>query len=88
MPAAPPPPLQVDPESAVEEEVVVQPGAHASHSLRKAVHIVWCALCGRHAAHRLGVGLQRPCRGSATGVYPSRIAHLKAAKHPITAELI
>ena len=58
--------------------------AHPSHSLRRTGHIVWCSLCGRHAAHRLGVGLLSSCRGEAIGSYPSRIARLKVGKHPMT----
>ena len=61
-------------------------GAHRSHSLRRTGNIVWCDVCGRHAAIRLGVGLLRVCRGEATGGYPTRIARLKAGLHPMTGE--
>ena len=42
-------------------------GAHTSHVLTRTAHVVWCRVCGRHAALRLGVGLQRPCVGIAVG---------------------
>ena len=60
--------------------------AHPSHSLRRCAQVVWCGSCGRHAAARLGKGLLNPCRGIATGGYPSRIARLKAGRHPMTGE--
>ena len=59
-------------------------GAHASHHLRRTGNVIWCRLCGRHAAIRLGIGLIRPCRGAATGCYPSRIARLQSGQHPVT----
>ena len=64
------------------------PGAHSSHSLRRTGNIVWCAICGRHAAIRLGIGLIKPCRGVAIGGYPSRIARLKVGRHPVTGSQI
>ena len=63
-------------------------GAHQSHSLRRTGNIVWCVTCGRHAAIRLGVGLIRPCRGEATGGYPTRIARLKIGRHPVSGDRI
>ena len=59
-------------------------GAHASHVLTRTAHVVLCRICGRHAAVRLGVGLQRPCAGFATGAYPARIARLREQRHPVT----
>ena len=56
--------------------------AHCSHVLRRTGHIVWCAVCGRHAAARLGAGLLNPCRGTATGAYTSRLNRRKAGRHP------
>ena len=47
--------------------------AHASHKLRRTKHVVWCAVCGRHAAIRLGSGLIQRCRGHADGAYPARL---------------
>ena len=38
-------------------------GAHQSHVLTRTAHVVWCRVCGRHAALRLGIGLQRPFVG-------------------------
>ena len=58
--------------------------AHASHSLRRCAHVVWCEHCGRHAATRLGSGLLNTCRGTATGAYPARIARLKEGRHPVS----
>ena len=60
-------------------------GAHESHKLSRTAHVVWCRLCGRHAATRLGVGLRNVCRGEATGVYPSRLQRLRQRLHPVTA---
>ena len=59
-------------------------GAHASHALRRTAHLVWCTLCGRHAAIRLGVGLQGECKGMADGAYPARLARLRRGCHPIS----
>ena len=61
-------------------------GAHESHVLTRTAHVVWCRVCGRHAAIRLGIGLQRPCVGQATGAYPARIERLRGRRHPVTAE--
>ena len=61
-----------------------RPGAHASHALRRTAHLVWCTLCGRHAAIRLGVGLQGECKGMADGAYPARLARLRRGCHPIS----
>ena len=72
-----------------QNEVVQQSsakGAHSSHLLRRSSQVVWCAVCGRHAAARLGRGLLNPCRGVATGGYPSRLARLRAGCHPMTGE--
>ena len=63
-------------------------GAHRSHVLSKVGHLVWCTRCGRHAAVRLGIGLIRPCKGVATGAYPSRIARLRSRRHPISGALL
>ena len=57
---------------------------HHSHRLRRNANAVWCAVCGRSAISRIGVGLQRPCRGAAEGAYPARIARMKAGRHPVT----
>ena len=58
------------PEGELGEERL---GAHESHVLTRSAHVVWCRLCGRHAAVRLGVGLQRRCVGVAVGAYFARI---------------
>ena len=58
--------------------------AHASHSLRRSGHVVWCFRCGRHAAVRLGIGLLQECRGFADGAYPARIRRLIDRRHPVT----
>ena len=63
-------------------------GAHDTHVLTRTAHVVWCRVCGRHAATRLGIGLQRPCVGRATGAYPARIERLRGGRHPIIAELL
>ena len=63
-------------------------GAHQTHVLRRTGNIVWCVTCGRHAAIRLGVGLIKPCRGEATGGYPTRIARLKVGCHPMSGNRI
>ena len=69
---------------AVVGETQQPSGAHRSHSLRRTGNIVWCDVCGRHAAIRLGIGLIKPCRGEATGGYPTRIARLKRGQHPVS----
>ena len=61
-------------------------GAHATHVLTRTAHVVWCRVCGRHAAIRLGVGLQRPCVGFAAGAYPARIIRLRERRHPISGQ--
>eukprot|EP00927_Polykrikos_kofoidii_P065835 TRINITY_DN61551_c0_g1_i1.p1 TRINITY_DN61551_c0_g1~~TRINITY_DN61551_c0_g1_i1.p1 ORF type:complete len:278 (-),score=13.31 TRINITY_DN61551_c0_g1_i1:73-906(-) len=58
--------------------------AHQSHALSKTRPIVWWRVCGRHAACRLGVGLKRPCVGTASGVYPTRLSRPKARLGPIS----
>ena len=60
-----------------------QLGAHNSHQLCHTAQVVWCRRCGRSAVSRLGVGLLRPCRGSAEGAYPARIRRLRDCRHPI-----
>ena len=60
--------------------------AHVSHVLTRALHIVWCRVCGRHAAIRFGIGLQRPCVGRAIGAYLARIERLRGGRHPVIAE--
>ena len=50
-----------------------QPKAHASHSLRRTGHIVWCFRCGRHAAVRLGSGFLQKCRDVLEGAFPAPI---------------
>ena len=45
-----------------------QSSAHVSHALQKTANVVWCSVCGRFAAGRLG---------SAEGVYPSRLRRLR-----------
>ena len=57
---------------------------HPSHSLRRTAGAVWCRHCGRSAITRIGVGLSRPCRGTAEGAYPARILRLRAGCHPVT----
>ena len=51
-------------------------GAHGSHVLTRTAHVIWCT--------RLGVGLQRPCVGVATGAYPARIERLRSGRNPIS----
>ena len=58
--------------------------AHKSHALTRHANLVWCRSCGRHAFARLGVGLLGPCRGEATGGYPSRLARMRSGCHPVT----
>ena len=62
--------------------------AHASHKLRRTKQVVWCAVCGRHAAIRLGTGLLQRCRGHADGAYPARLRRLKEGRHPISGDVI
>ena len=62
-----------------------QPGAHVSHVLTRTASVVWCRVCGRHAAVRLGVGLKQPCPDIADGAYPKRIERLRARLRPVTA---
>ena len=57
---------------------------HPSHSLRRTAGAVWCSHCGRSAITRIGVGLLRPCRGTAEGAYPARILRLRAGCHPVS----
>ena len=71
---------------AGQEAAAALLGAHESHVLTRTAHVVWCRVCGRHAAIRLGIGLQRPCVGQATGAYPARIERLRGRRHPVTAE--
>ena len=61
-------------------------GAHETHVLTRTAYVVWCRVCGRHAASRLGIGLQRSCVGRANGVYPARKARLRGWRHPTTVE--
>ena len=72
--------LAVDSQSAGPQ----RQSAHATHSLRRSGHVVWCFRCGRHAAVRLGIGLLQECRGFAEGAYPARIRRLVERRHPIT----
>ena len=78
--------------AAVAEPQAEQPAAetgraaHASHTLTRFANLVWCKSCGRHAIARLGAGLLGPCKGSATGGYPTRIARMRRGLHPMTGQ--
>ena len=75
----------LDPAAEGSQEPTETPGqAHGSHNLRRGANMVWCADCGRSAISRIGIGLQRPCRGMAIGAYPACIERMKAGRHPIT----
>ncbi len=46
--------------------------------------IVWCRLCGRYAARRVGVGLAQPCNGLAAGAHATHLHRLRQGRHPLT----
>ena len=73
--------------SPCDEPYASVKGAHDTHILTRSAQVVWCRVCGRHAAVRIGVGLQRACTGLASGVYTSRINRLRRNCHPITGSL-
>ncbi len=58
------------------------------HSLFITGPIIWCDRCGRYATRRVRQSLKNKCVGLATGAYPTRLARLRAGRHPMTGEPI
>ncbi len=56
------------------------------HSLRITGSVIWCAVCGNHAARRLGKALKAPCPGGATPANKTRLARLRQGLHPISSK--
>ncbi len=54
------------------------------HSLFITGSVIWCGLCGRYAARRLGAALKRQCPGRADGAAATQLARLRAGRHPLT----
>ncbi len=58
------------------------------HALYITGPIIWCDKCGRYATRRVRKSLKEKCLGLATGAYPTRLARLRAGRHPMTGEPI
>ncbi len=58
------------------------------HSLLITGSVVWCGLCGRYAARRLGAALKRQCPGRAEGAASTQLARLRAGRHPLTGKAL
>ncbi len=58
------------------------------HTLVVTGPVVWCEKCGRYAARRVGRALRARCPEAATGAYATRLARLRAGRHPLTGEAL
>ncbi len=58
------------------------------HSLFITGSVVWCGVCGRYAARRLGAALKRRCPGRADGAAATQLARLRAGRHPLTGDAL
>ncbi len=58
------------------------------HSLFITGSVVWCGLCGRYAARRLGAALKRQCPGRADGAASTQLVRLRAGRHPLTGKAL
>ncbi len=56
----------------------------SGHVLRITGPIIWCNRCGRYAMRRLRRSLKNKCVGEATAAYATRLARLRAGRHPLT----
>ncbi len=54
------------------------------HKLRITGSVIWCCVCGNHAARRLGKALKTDCPGGASTANQTRLSRLKQGLHPLT----
>ncbi len=62
----------------------VDAAASRGHRLEISGPLVYCSRCGRYAARRVGRALRGGCVGEATGAYATRLARMRAGRHPLT----
>ncbi len=58
------------------------------HALVITGPIIWCTVCGSHAARRLGKALKAACPGGASPANATRRARLRAGLHPLSGKPI
>ncbi len=56
------------------------------HRLRITGSVIWCSVCGSHAARRLGKALKAECPGGATAANLTRLTRLRQGLHPLSAK--